>query len=40
VNSRRVGDAYTIELDEPLGDRTLLDGGQLPPGDPLEDPQN
>jgi hypothetical protein len=31
---------YTIELDEPLGDRTLLDGGQLPPGDPLEDPQN
>jgi hypothetical protein len=31
---------YTIELTEPLGDRTLLDGGQLPPGNPLEDPQN
>ena len=29
---------YLIELDEPLGDRVLLDGGQVPPGDPLEEP--
>ena len=29
---------YVIKLDEPLGDRALLDGGQYPPGDPLEVP--
>ena len=29
---------FTIELTEPLGDRTLLDGGQIPPGDPFDDP--
>jgi hypothetical protein len=27
---------YTLELDEPLGDRSLVDGGQFPPGDPNE----
>ena len=26
--------AGTVTLDEPLGDRTLLDGGTYPPGDP------
>ena len=30
---------YTIELDEPLGGRTLSDGGQFPLGDPLEAPE-
>jgi hypothetical protein len=29
---------FTIELDEPLGARELLNGGQLPPGDPFADP--
>lgn len=29
---------YTIELAEPLGDRTLADGGSFPLGDPLEEP--
>jgi hypothetical protein len=26
----------TIDLGQPLGDRTLLDGGRLPPGDPAQ----
>jgi hypothetical protein len=30
---------YVIDLDEPIGDRELRDGGQLPPGDPLEEPE-
>jgi hypothetical protein len=29
-----------IELDEPIGDRALLDGGQWPPADPLRPPEN
>jgi hypothetical protein len=28
---------FTVELDEPLGDRTLLDGGQDPPAPPTVD---
>jgi hypothetical protein len=31
---------FIIELAEPLGDRTLVDGGQFPPGDPLEPPDS
>jgi hypothetical protein len=29
----------TVELREPLGDRTLVDGAFFPPGDPAEHPQ-
>jgi hypothetical protein len=29
--------AFTLQLDEPLGDRTLLDGGQDPPAPPTVD---
>jgi hypothetical protein len=29
---------YTFELDEPLGERSLVDGGRFPPGDPTEPP--
>jgi len=31
---------YTIELAEPLGDRTLADGGSFPLGNPLEPPED
>lgn len=31
---------YTIELAEPLGDRTLADGGSFPLGDPFEEPDH
>lgn len=31
---------YTIELAEPLGHRTLVDGGSFPPGDPLAEPEH
>lgn len=30
---------FTIQLDEPLGDRVLVDGGQFPLGDPFELPE-
>lgn len=30
---------YVIELEEPLGERTLVDGGQFPLGDPLDAPE-
>jgi hypothetical protein len=31
---------FTIELAEPLGDRSLADGGRFPPGDPFEIPED